>query len=92
MKSPMGKEAEILKSQKTFIYDTRTNICECYEIKHSSERSEKQYRHFTNEDFVAATEKKLGKITKRCVLYKGETFIEEKGVEYKNVEEYLCEL
>ena len=74
------------------IYDTRTNTCECYEIKHSSERSEKQYRHLINEDFVAATEKKFGKITKRCVLYKGETIIEENGVEYKNVEEYLCEL
>ena len=57
-----------------------------------SDRSEKQYRHLINEDFVAATEKKFGKITKRCVLYKDETIIEENGVKYKNVEDYLCEL
>ena len=74
------------------IYDRKTNTCEAYEIKHTSEPFYKQYRHLVNEDFVKATEKKFGKITKRCIIYKGKTFSEENGIEYKNVEEYLCEL
>lgn len=39
-----------------------------------------------------ATEKRFGQIRKRCVLYRGKTYTEENGIEYKNVEEYLCEL
>ena len=39
-----------------------------------------------------ATEKRFGQITKRCVLYRGKSYTEENGIEYKNVEEYLCEL
>jgi len=74
------------------IYDRKNNTCETYEIKHTSEPFHMQYRHLVNEDFIAATEKKFGKITKRCVLYKGQNFVEENGVEYKNVEEYLTEL
>ncbi len=74
------------------IYDSKTNTCEAYEIKHTIEPFYKQYRHLANEDFIARTEKKFGKITKRCVLYKGKSFTEENGIIYKNVEEYLCEL
>lgn len=74
------------------IYNTEDSTCQIYEIKHSSEIVPRQYKHLVNEDFAADTEKKFGEITKRCVLYKGENHLEENGVEYKNVEEYLCEL
>lgn len=74
------------------IYDANTNTCEAYEIKHTKEPFPNQYRHLVNEDFVNATEKRFGQITKRCVLYRGKTYTEENSIEYKNVEEYLCEL
>ena len=74
------------------IYDNQTNTCEIYEIKHSLEAVPFQYRHLINEDKIALTEKRFGKITKKCVLYRGETMQSENNVLYKNVEEYLNEL
>lgn len=74
------------------IYDKQTNTCEIYEIKHSLEAVPFQYRHLINEDKIALTEKRFGKITKKCVLYRGETMQSENDVMYKNVEEYLNEL
>jgi SpoVK/Ycf46/Vps4 family AAA+-type ATPase len=74
------------------IYDNQTNTCEIYEIKHSEEAVPYQYRHLINEDKIALTEKRFGKITKKCVLYRGATLQSENDVLYKNVEEYLNEL
>ena len=74
------------------IYDNQTNTCEIYEIKHSLEEVPFQYRHLINEDKIELTEKRFGKITKKCVLYRGETMQSENDVMYKNVEEYLNEL
>ncbi|MCR5400649.1 MAG: ATP-binding protein, partial [Treponema sp.] len=74
------------------IYDNQTNTCEIYEIKHSEEPVPYQYRHLVNEDKIALTEKRFGKITKKCVLYRGITMESENDVLYKNVEEYLDEL
>ena len=54
--------------------DAKTNTCEAYEIKHTTEPFPNQYRHLVNEDFVQATEKRFGQITKRCVLYRGKTY------------------
>ena len=71
------------------IYDTENNSCEIYEIKHSKERVTQQYRHINNPDKLAETERKYGKITKRAVIYRGEAYLEENGVEYINVESYL---
>ena len=74
------------------IYNNQTNTCEIYEIKHSLEAVPFQYRHLINEDKIELTEKRFGKITKKCVLYRGETMQSENDVMYKNVEEYLNEL
>ena len=74
------------------IYDNQTNTCEIYEIKHSLEAVPFKYRHLINEDKIELTEKCFGKITKKCVLYRGETMQSENDVLYKNVEEYLNEL
>lgn len=74
------------------IYDNQTNTCEIYEIKHSLEAVPFQYRHLINEDKIELTEKRFGKIIKKCVLYRGETMQSENDVMYKNVEEYLNEL
>ena len=74
------------------IYNSEINTCEIYEIKHSAEFDAHQYRHLINDEKVALTKKRFGKITKKCVLYRGNTMTTDDGVEYKNVEEYLNEL
>ncbi|MBQ8290690.1 MAG: AAA family ATPase [Clostridia bacterium] len=74
------------------IYDTENNSCEIYEIKHSKERVSQQYRHINDPEKLAETERKYGRITKRAVIYRGDAYIEENGVEYINVEDYLKSL
>ena len=74
------------------IYDAKEGEVECFEIKHSDEIVEEQAKHLLNKDNIAKTEKMYGKITRRCVLYKGESGIASNGIEYKNVEEFLKEI
>ena len=74
------------------IYDTENNSCEIYEIKHSKERVPQQYRHINDSEKLTETERKYGKITKRAVIYRGDNYTEENGVEYINVEGYLQKL
>lgn len=74
------------------IYDGKEGEVECFEIKHSDEIVEEQAKHLLNKDNIAKTEKMYGKITRRCVLYKGESGIASNGIEYKNVEEFLKEI
>lgn len=74
------------------IYDKISNTHEAYEIKHSNQIVEYQYRHLINEDNIQKAERRFGKMTRRCVLYKGETKILENGIEYQNVEEFLKKL
>lgn len=74
------------------VYDEHSNSCEIYEIKHSAQRVPEQYRHLVDAEKNSLAESRFGKIAKRCVLYKGESFKEKNGVEYRNVEEYLSAL
>ena len=71
------------------IYDSQKSEIECYEIKHSDEISEDQAKHLLDSDNLSKTEHRYGKITRRCVLYKGQSGIASNGIEYKNVEEFL---
>ncbi len=45
------------------IYNSETNTCEIYEIKHSAEFDAHQYRHLINDEKIALTEKRFGRIT-----------------------------
>ncbi len=74
------------------ITDSENSTCQIYEVKHSKERFEKQCQHLINKEKLALTERTYGKILSRTVLYKGDNYIEENGIEYKNVEEYLKDL
>lgn len=74
------------------IYDAEKLEIELFEIKHSSERHPEQYRHLADEDKLKDIEFKLGTIIRRTVLYRGETAKAENGIEYRNVEEYLCSI
>ena len=71
------------------IYTSGENTCEAYEIKHSKEIVPNQYHVLEDEKQCGLVEQQYGKITKKCVIYRGESCILENGIEYVNVEEYL---
>lgn len=71
------------------IYDRKTNTCEIYEVKHTCNSSDGQFKHLINKEKIALTEQRYGKITKQCVLYRGKSFDRGNGVLYQNVEQYL---
>ncbi|MBR3608104.1 MAG: AAA family ATPase [Lachnospiraceae bacterium] len=71
------------------IYDSKENTCECYEIKHSNQIVPAQTKYLTDEEKLSQTSKRFGKISKQCVLYRGEDTVLENGIEYRNVEKFL---
>lgn len=73
------------------IYDKKNLTCEIYEIKHSKEKVVNQYRHLIDQDKCTMVEHRYGEITKKVVIYRGETCIFN-TIEYLNVEEYLKSL
>jgi len=74
------------------IYTSGNNTCEAYEIKHSSEIVQRQYHVLEDEDQCSLVEQQYGKISKRCVIYRGKNLVLENGIVYQNVEEYLKSL
>ena len=73
------------------IYDKTNQNCRIYEIKHSTEANEKQTLHLRDAEKCQIVEKRFGPISGKFVLYRGkDTFAE--GVQYLNVENYLCGL
>jgi len=74
------------------IYDSNSNTCECYEIKHSSMIVPSQTRYLVDVENLNQTKKRFGEIAKRCVLYRGEDTTLENGIQYYNVETYLKKL
>lgn len=73
------------------MYDKHSHTCKIYEIKHSAEISDRQTIHLRNEEKCAIIEHKFGEIIGKYVLYRGENTIVD-GVQYLNVEQFLCEL
>lgn len=74
------------------IYSSADNTCEAYEIKHSKERVTRKYHVLEDEEQCAKVEQQYGKITRKCVIYRGPDIILENGIEYRNAEEYLKSL
>lgn len=74
------------------VYDEKENNCAIYEIKHSDKVVPEQYRHLKDEEKCQQTERRFGKIVKRCVLYRGIDFETEEGIVYRNLEGYLNQL
>ena len=73
------------------IYDKASKNCRIYEIKHSTEVNEKQTIHLRDAEKCQIVEKRFGPISGKFVLYRGkDTFAE--GVQYLNVENFLCGL
>lgn len=92
---PRGKRAfKLILSRKEIdmaIYDTQANVCEEYEIKHSTEIVPEQTNALLDEEMNADVEAKYGKVVRRCVIYRGENSSNGE-IEYLNVGEYLKSL
>ena len=73
------------------IYDKTNQNCRIYEIKHSTEANEKQTLHLRDAEKCQIVEKRFGPISGKFVLYRGKDTLAE-GVQYLNVENYLCGL
>jgi len=71
------------------IQDLSAGTCSLYEVKHSSERADEQFRHLVDSKLLSRTERAFGKITARTVLYRGPDFDHDSGISYRNVEGYL---
>lgn len=71
------------------VYDSDTNSCSLFEVKHSRAVDEHQYRMLIDEEVCAQIERKYGKITARTVIYRGENTVLENGIRYISAEEYL---
>jgi hypothetical protein len=74
------------------IYDPESDSCELYEIKHSNVQADDQWKHMQDEKHLEHVRNIYGEVSRKCVLYKGENEVLPDGREYRNVEEYLCEL
>lgn len=70
------------------IFDPKAASCSIYEVKHSAEAVEAQYRHLIDEEKCNTTEFRFGPITGKYVIYCGKTQ-DINGIHYLNVEEYL---
>ena len=73
------------------IYDKQTDTCRLYEVKHSTVADKRQARYLLDTERCQFVESKFGKIAGKYVLYRGENKAVD-GVNYLNVEQYLCEL
>ncbi len=73
------------------VADEEHATCEIFEIKHSNARTPEQYKHLVDKNKCAATEFRYGRITRKSVLYRGET-CKDGDIDYINIEEYLVNL
>lgn len=73
------------------VYNPTSASCEIFEVKHSKEIHPKQYQHLVDSEKQEKTSFRYGDITRRCVIYRGESKTVD-GIQYLNVEEYLCSL
>ena len=89
---PRGKRAfKLILSRREIdmaVYDTQEHTIEEYEIKHSKGRGAEQRQFLLDDEINGEVAAKYGKITRKCVLYRGSTGTED-GIEYLNAEDYL---
>ncbi|MCD8287192.1 MAG: AAA family ATPase [Clostridia bacterium] len=74
------------------VYYKDTDTCNLYEIKHSEKRNSLQLTHLLNKDLCGDIEKVFGTISKKYLLYRGDDFLEENGIQYLNIATFLKRL
>lgn len=73
------------------IYDKERHCCKLYEIKHSTAITDRQTIYLRSTEKCGMMEQRFGQIEGRYVRYRGENTLMS-DVEYRNVEQFLCEL
>ena len=73
------------------IYDKASQNCRIYEIKHSTEVNEKQTIHLRDAEKCQIVENRFDPISGKFVLYRGKNTLAD-GIQYLNVENFLCSL
>ena len=73
------------------IADEKELTCEIFEVKHTENIFEGQYKNLIDEEKCRLTEHKYGTITQKTVLYRGEDTVVD-GIRYVNVTRYLEKL
>ncbi len=74
------------------IFDKKNAACAVYEIKHSRKCVREQARHLADEEKLALTTLRFGKLAGRYVLYLGENLDTEEGIAWRNAEQFLKNL
>lgn len=94
----MGKRYDVFKllfnvgEYDMVVYDKENNCCDIYEIKHTDKALYEQTKHLIDEEKLIFTINQFGEIKNKYVLYRGNNMVNEMGIIYKNVSEYLKEL
>ena len=70
------------------IFDSKSNTCRIFEVKHSDKIVDRQAKHLRDEAKNSLIEHRFGKITGKFVIYRGTTQNVD-DIKYVNVEEYL---
>jgi hypothetical protein len=65
--------------------------CDIYSVRHNAKTDREQYRFLLDDDITNTIKISYGKIVGKHVLYLGASHVNEDGIDFVNIEEYLTE-
>ena len=71
------------------VRDNANRTCRLFEIKHSGEVTERQFRHLVDMEKIRLVCERFGEVTERTVLYRGADADIDGGIHYRNVNAFL---
>ena len=71
------------------VRDNANRTCRLFEIKHSGEVTERQFRHLVDMEKIRLVCERFGAVTERTVLYRGADADIDGGIHYRNVNAFL---
>ena len=71
------------------VRDNANRTCRLFEIKHSGEVTEQQFRHLVDMEKIELVRERFGDVTERTVLYRGADADIDGGIHYRNVNAFL---
>ena len=71
------------------VCDNVHRTCRLFEIKHSGEVTEQQFRHLVDREKIRLVRERFGDVTERTVLYRGADADIDGGIRYCNVNAFL---
>ena len=71
------------------VRDNANRTCRLFEVKHSGEVAERQFRHLVDMEKIELVRERFGDVTERTVLYRGADADIDGGIHYRNVNAFL---